>query len=438
VLQCLRCFTAKIYIPSTISSRDNPSYPSAMTKKIKVPKPVKYITIVNKEDCETTACNDGDVDFDEDNSIVSAESLNTSGDTSECDSYADDSNSCSSSDELLSFSSRNVSTSSLSRCLDMDDSSFPVSSKLEPDPRSSMYLPNDLSSCLENKGKLSQYPYELYPDCDPSGSTTGSRHGNAGPSFLNSKSLTSDLSIASITLRTNSFPCDVTATSQSCASSVPTAVSFANECLERSEMRRSYNNFDSLPSSLTIRPRTQSSNDETAVTCLSAESNKLVSTSVSCTSHMSSISSSALSKLSETTAANIEMIEDYEHSPRAGRVVKIKRQMRSMEIQYYRTKCVRSLRRSMVLSMQIEISADDESSTGSLEPERLAVPSGDENPEGISATKGHSQTAMEVVRDIICFNILLAIMYMFYILYKDSIMDAMQRIDDFRWVGVSS
>jgi len=92
----------------------------------------------------------------------------------------------------------------------------------------------------------------------------------------------------------------------------------------------------------------------------------------------------------------------------------------------------------MVLSMQIEISADDESSTGSLEPERLAVPSGDENPEGISATKGHSQTAMEVVRDIICFNILLAIMYMFYILYKDSIMDAMQRIDDFRWVGVSS
>lgn len=134
------------------------------------------------------------------------------------------------------------------------------------------------------------------------------------------------------------------------------------------------------------------------------------------------------------------MIEDYEHSPRAGRVLSIKRKMRSQEIQYYRTKCVRSLRRSMVLSMKIDTSSedDDESLISSLEANQVDVPLGGEKLDGISLRKGHSQTAMEVARDIICFNIVLAIMYMFYILYKDSITDAIQRIDNHQWVSVSS
>lgn len=94
----------------------------------------------------------------------------------------------------------------------------------------------------------------------------------------------------------------------------------------------------------------------------------------------------------------------------------------------------------MVLSMKIDTSSedDDESLISSLEANQVDVPLGGEKLDGISLRKGHSQTAMEVARDIICFNIVLAIMYMFYILYKDSITDAIQRIDNHQWVSVSS
>jgi len=408
-----------------------------MPKKSRIPKPVKFITITNDKRFENSTCAVDNVNIDDDieSSTVSAESW---GSSSVEDSSDDDE--CSSSDDLLSF----------------------VSKTSESLKRDAMYLPTQFSSYVSEKEKLRPYSHGYLPECDRSSSISGQREGNTDryrigkgypDSLFLTKSLTSDLSAASLTRPINTLPSDLTIASQSCVSSVPTAVTFANECLERSNMRRSTTSntlpslitSHTLPSLLTIgiRPRTQSLNEELTVTSLSADLHEPVSTSASSNSNTSSMTLGDLSKISDLTTANIAMIEDYEHSPRGVRVINIKRQMRSQEIQYYRSKCVRSLRRSMALSTKIMISDDDESSTTSLELTRLVEQSSNEKSsnekhDGVNPTTRHAQSAMDVLRDIVVFNIILAIMYMFYFLYKDSIMDAIQRIDKFRLVGVSS
>merc|ERR1711935_50419 len=136
-------------------------------------------------------------------------------------------------------------------------------------------------------------------------------------------------------------------------------------------------------------------------------------------------SSTALSKLSALVLENEAFIEDYDQSACAGRVSTIKRQLRTMEIQHYRTKCVRSLRRSMVRYKKI--SEDDDSSlVSSPDTDEPLPPAISEDDETKPMRKGFSQSALEVARDILCFNIILAILYMFFILYKDTITEAMQ------------
>jgi len=116
-------------------------------------------------------------------------------------------------------------------------------------------------------------------------------------------------------------------------------------------------------------------------------------------------------------------VEDYDHSQRAVRVGSIKRKLRSMEIQHYRTKCVRSLRRSMVQYTKL-IDDSEDSTVSSLNTNEIALPEISENDDSKPLAKGLSQSAMEVARDILCFNLILAILYMFFVLYKDTIKQA--------------
>lgn len=119
------------------------------------------------------------------------------------------------------------------------------------------------------------------------------------------------------------------------------------------------------------------------------------------------------------------MLEDYDHSPRAGRVGSIKRKLRTMEIQHYRAKCVRSLRISMVRYTKMINSEDDDSSlVSSLNTNELIISDVSENDEIQPTAKNVTQSAMEVARDILCFNLILAILYMFFVLYKDTITEA--------------
>merc|ERR1712008_172535 len=146
------------------------------------------------------------------------------------------------------------------------------------------------------------------------------------------------------------------------------------------------------------------------MTSLSSDYHNLDSASLSSNSHMSVITTSALSTISEMVEDNKAMIEEYEYTPGARRVSGIRKKMRNMEIQHYRAKCVKSLRRSLELTKKIDASdesshtsSDDvEFSTNSLEPKRSTAPPVIEKLRRARPTIHHLQTIMEVARDIFC------------------------------------
>merc|ERR1719491_125156 len=245
------------------------------------------------------------------------------------------------------------------------------------------------------------------------------------------------------------MPSDLTTVSSLRTESIPSDVTFQNDCEEggrlhnRTTKSSSCRNLFTLPPSL-LPERSMSqacllSFESSTISTssissrkrkLSSETNSLAFSSVS---QLSSSITSSISKISDTILENQTLLEDYDHSPRASRVQSIKSKLRSMEIQYYRTKCVRSLRRSMVQYMKIELDDNEPSSISSIMTNDLLITEEEHVTDLKDSDKRRSHSAMEIVRDILCFNLVLGLLYMFCVLYKDTITDAILGSGDKRW-----
>jgi len=163
------------------------------------------------------------------------------------------------------------------------------------------------------------------------------------------RSFSTSTTYASTLVNSNSLRSSHTAASS--GGYVPDAVTFANECMQRSLIRRS--SEDSSRSDLS---RTASD----ASYFPNAASYESSSIAPSLTPSQESIEPSpiSLSEAMRTVQVVDLMLDDMSHSSHSNRLQEIKRRLRSMEIQYYRRKCVWSLRKSMAHYMIVDAAND--------------------------------------------------------------------------------
>lgn len=421
-----------------------------MQTEERITKPVKFITIVKNTGSRNSLCmNNNTVDTEEkDQNSINTGSLSMA-DENDLDDvfnhyFHDDeiSEGCSSSDDMISFGSAFNSVSSLTSEHDDEHvntiSTFSASLPADSLPAADI-MPSPKHGLREQTVRPQTPSSGVYPYVRQPRDKTKYSHR-----LSRCKSTTSDLSTASLT--TEGF----TAASFSLAESQTSALTFANQALERSHIRRmsyaaSNEDLFTLPSSLLCRPNSagQSVPEACASTTASSSDNSHIQFSTSQSSNVSSsAASSVLARITETVNANIAMLEDYDHSARAGLVQSIKRRMRSMEIQYYRTKCVRSLRISMAVYKRIQATDDStasvSSSTRSLNSTKLLIEEDEESLDEVKPSRKNSHFAMEVARDILCFNLVLAMAYMIFVLYKDTISHAIRSIDTTNMVTVAN
>lgn len=363
-----------------------------------VTRPLKFITVVKNsriDDVQSVDANEFYEDM-ENNSTGDAESLTLA------DIFGDDSLSidddCSSSDDWISFDSGRFSSYSL----DNDEySASSVPSAMFCTSRD-ILLPTEHNHPYHNHNKNSvKCGFKKLQDVD-----------------VCSKSAASTANLTSVA---SSMPTDHTTISSSendvILYDVKPRRSLSQPCICTFET--------STISSESSRKRKQSS--ETHSLALSSVSELSISIDLT------------ISTVSELSRDNKAMLEDYDHSERNIRVQSIKRQLRSMEIQHYRSKCVKSLRRSMASYMNLEKLEEEKLRTNSvMSDKRLFTQEEhpDEHNEMSNDSGRHSHTIMEILRDILFFNIFLGIVYMLCVLYKDIIMDTVSGASSNHWFAM--
>jgi len=230
--------------------------------------------------------------------------------------------------------------------------------------------------------------------------------------------LVNGLEDASTVMSSSSSPSNHTPTSS--LGFVPSAVNFANECLKRSIARRSLD--VSSPSNLSIA----TIKDSVLTTHLVAlqKSSSVVSSSIS--SQKSIAPSTTLFYEASKTIQLVEsMLEDMNQSfyTSCVRVQEIKRELRSMEIKYYRRKCVWSLRKSMAYLKLYDSSVGSyDSSVGSYDCDDPSICS--ELSVSHHVHKGRDlriAQMLEIAWEVMCINLVIAMVCMFYVLYKDTL-----------------
>jgi len=391
-------------------------------------QPLEFIDVVNNTSFINSTSNDNDIHFEEEeeNSMTLDDLLSFDGDASYDDRLF------SSSDDMISFGSAENSESSLT-------SEFSLTSEDDEDPLDFLdsypaYL-SEATNPAKSKADKNKIP-QLIESSDGKAGCNRYAKDILELSAVRSR-LYSDCSTATSTMPLNSLPSDLNSASYSVAeSSDPTSVTSAEECLERSNLRlfsASCSNVFTLPKSLLCdkndeAPIASHVSYEASTTTSSTGSRRKSTDSSSSVSRLTSSvisSSTTLSTLSALVLENEAFIEDYDQSACAGRVSTIKRQLRTMEIQHYRAKCVRSLRRSMIRYKKIS-EDNDSSSVSFLDNDESLSPAISEDVETKPVAKAVMQFAMEVARDILCFNLIIAVFYIYYFLYKDTIIQVIQ------------
>jgi len=391
-------------------------------------QPLEFIDVVNNTSFINSTSNDNDIHFEEEeeNSMTLDDLLSFDGDASYDDRLF------SSSDDMISFGSAENSESSLT-------SEFSLTSEDDEDPLDFLdsypaYL-SEATNPAKSKADKNKIP-QLIESSDGKAGCNRYAKDILELSAVRSR-LYSDCSTATSTMPLNSLPSDLNSASYSVAeSSDPTSVTSAEECLERSNLRlfsASCSNVFTLPKSLLCdkndeAPIASHVSYEASTTTSSTGSRRKSTDSSSSVSRLTSSvisSSTTLSTLSALVLENEAFLEDYDLSPCAARVGTIKRQLRTMEIQHYRAKCVRSLRRSMIRYKKIS-EDNDSSSVSFLDNDESLSPAISEDVETKPVAKAVMQFAMEVARDILCFNLIIAVFYIYYFLYKDTIIQVIQ------------
>jgi len=193
----------------------------------------------------------------------------------------------------------------------------------------------------------------------------------------------------------------------------PNAINFANASLERSHERKLSSDFYTLSPCNPSHATTEESMPASPLV-----SQKSSSVSPSITSHTFK-TPYRIEYYKPTKAVElVEMLlDDMSCTSHSYRLQMIKRKLRSMEIKYYRRKCVWSLRKSM--AHYVNIDAVNESSFDCDDVSicsELSVPHYSYRDKFISLAQG-----LEIVWEIMCYNLVIAIVYVFYIsIYKDS------------------
>jgi len=194
-----------------------------------------------------------------------------------------------------------------------------------------------------------------------------------------------------------------------CEESVPYAVRFANQCLERSRTRRSSETL-SIPTSLThpiARQKSTPSNPSQALKCI-AESQASSNASIS-------------SQASSTTSLSVNsMYETFSQSSLCRRVEQMHMKLKSMQIRHCHQKCMSSLRKSMVLYMKVDTPNDDDDSTICTIESCCAMPNSHLSFRNKAASK--RKCISQVAKEVLCFNLIFAIIWMMLLLYKGSIL----------------
>jgi len=184
---------------------------------------------------------------------------------------------------------------------------------------------------------------------------------------------------------------------------VHSAINFSDQCLKRSNERRSSLEFcTSSPSSLSLATSEQTI--ETIPSLVASHRLSPVSSSSSMPHGPITPSTATLYNPSVAVKLAESLLDDTSISSHSFRAQQIKRKLRSMEIKYYRRKCVWSLRKSMEHYTKLNTISDsiDERDDSSICSE-LSIPHYIPNVRFRSISQGILQLAWE----IICLNVVI-------------------------------
>lgn len=228
--------------------------------------------------------------------------------------------------------------------------------------------------------------------------------------------------------------------------SIPTAVAFTNQRLERTHYQQPSVNFPSrLPSDLThtsseestpvvnkftndcLQEQRSSPNIHMPVPSLFYKSSQVSHSSNTILSSSStsptSIDSCPLTMLNKpyTTAQSVESLPDnMSHSSDSLRIQQIKRKLRSMEIKHYRQKSIRSMQTSRIHCANININRDNDYECDNLSIYSDLYVSHHSNDKVVSVAKSVSENG----RKIMCFNLATSTVCMLFALYNVSLSQA--------------
>jgi len=127
-------------------------------------------------------------------------------------------------------------------------------------------------------------------------------------------------------------------------------------------------------------------------------------------------------KATVTSLSVDPLLDDMSQSSHSSRIQGIKRNLRSMEIKYYREKCVRSLRKSMVHYQKVNDSERRADCDNTSICSELSI----SHHSYSSKVPSTSKVVSEVLREIMCFNLVLSVACVVFVLYNNSLSKAFQ------------
>jgi len=235
--------------------------------------------------------------------------------------------------------------------------------------------------------------------------------------------------------------------------STPCVMKFATECLQRSRERRCSVDFYGLSSRPSHKSLNRSSMNRSSIeaqkpssyaphsepNCSSFSSvaiqKPLISSSNSVepkecatipnTAELNqSSNASILSFMSSSTALSTS--DDISQSSLCLKVQQMRTKLKTIEINHCRQKCIKSLRRSMVLYMQInainnEVDNDDDESTICTIGSCYNATESQTFPR--KAKVSRTNLIFQIVKDVMCFNLIFAMVWMLFLLYKNLFVD---------------
>lgn len=199
---------------------------------------------------------------------------------------------------------------------------------------------------------------------------------------------------------------------------IPRAVKFANECLERSRVRRTSTDYhiysnSSYPVAL-----------HKSFVIIPSNSFQSFKSSRIAEPHFSSDSSISSDMSSSSALSTNSSFESFSQSSLCRQLEEMKMKLNTMKIKHCQQKCMRSLKRSMVLYMKIDASSNDDDSTICTIESFSTIPISHITFRSEAASR--AKMVSQLVNEMMCFNIIFAMLWMIFLLYKGLLFSELQ------------